>query len=246
MVLADTVVIAGGGKTYHSLGTDGSVYKFASRFGHHIIEPVPVGVALNAKSRLCHPLQGQKIVAVVSAYHKEKKLSEAKGDLLFTKYGLSGTAILDASPEISIAMNRDKITDITLLVDMVPFMTAPLLAGYLEERHKKHIPLEDIFVGILPDKFGTALKDDLKGLSTKEITGRIKSMRFRVSGTRGWNEADFTAGGVSVDEIDHTTLQSKLKSGVYFSGEVLDVHGKRGGYNLAWAWASGSIAGMTG
>ena len=76
------------------------------------------------------------------------------------------------------------------------------------------------------------------------IAKKLKSMRFDVIGTLGWNEAEFTAGGVATAEIDPGTLESKIKKGIYFAGEILDVDGRRGGYNLAWAWASGAVAGM--
>ena len=74
----------------------------------------------------------------------------------------------------------------------------------------------------------------------------LKSRRFKVNGTRGWNEAEFTGGGIKIDEIQPGTLESRIRKNVYFAGEVLDVNGKRGGYNLAWAWASGFVAGETG
>jgi predicted flavoprotein YhiN len=73
----------------------------------------------------------------------------------------------------------------------------------------------------------------------------LKDRRFKVSGTRGWNEAEFTSGGINVDEVNFSTLESKNQKGIYFAGEVLDVNGKRGGYNLGWAWASGLVAGLT-
>jgi len=77
------------------------------------------------------------------------------------------------------------------------------------------------------------------------VAAKLKDFRFLISGTRGWNEAEFTVGGVDVNEIVPGTLESKLRKNVYFAGEVLDVNGRRGGYNLGWAWASGYIAGQT-
>ncbi|MDD5429076.1 MAG: NAD(P)/FAD-dependent oxidoreductase, partial [Candidatus Omnitrophica bacterium] len=94
-----------------------------------------------------------------------------------------------------------------------------------------------------PNKFGAALAATLKTKAAANIARTLKAREFTVIGTRGWNEADFTAGGVSTEEVDHDTLGSRLKKGLYFAGEILDVDGARGGYNLAWAWASGTIAG---
>jgi len=96
----------------------------------------------------------------------------------------------------------------------------------------------------LPLKISAALKGLVSSGDPAAIAKRLKSMRFEVIGTRGWNEAEFTAGGVDTREVDPATLESKIMKGIYFAGEVLDVDGRRGGYNLAWAWASGSVAGM--
>jgi len=122
-----SVILACGGNTYPALGSDGSAYKLAARFGHTITKPVPAAVPLVTKDPLCHPLQGQKIRASVKGLIGQRVTDEVQGDLLFTKYGLSGTAILDISEEISIAINRDDNADIGVLVDMVPFMSRPQL-----------------------------------------------------------------------------------------------------------------------
>ena len=103
---------------------------------------------------------------------------------------------------------------------------------------------EELIAGILPNKFGAALETILKTKDASLIAKGLKSREFSITGTRGWNEADFTAGGVDTLEISEGTLESKIKKGLYFSGEILDVDGCRGGYNLAWAWASGSVAGQ--
>ncbi len=128
---------------------------------------------------------------------------------------------------------------------MVPFMDAEQLKSELDKRRRAKIPDEEILVGILPNKFCAALKYLFEKNEMEVIVDSLKNRRFKVIGTRGWNEAEFTSGGVSVDEVRIGTLESKLKNGVYFAGEVLDVNGKRGGYNLGWAWASGFVAGLT-
>ncbi len=240
------LIIACGGKTYPALGSDGSSYGFAKRFGHCIIEPVPSAVPLVAKDRICHLLQGQKISAAALSIIDGNVTNEAAGEILFTKYGLSGTAILDVSRDISVAINREKKKDVAVSIDMVPFMDREKLKSELEKRTEKGIDAEDILTGILPNKFGTALKDLFSVCDCNAIAGALKDRRFKITGTRGWNEAEFTAGGIDVSEVKKETLESKLKEGLYFAGESLDVDGKRGGYNLAWAWASGFIAGLSG
>jgi hypothetical protein len=102
-----------------------------------------------------------------------------------------------------------------------------------------------MLTGILPAKLCGALKDVFGKNGLDKAIKSLKDWRFQVSGTRGWNEAEFTSGGINVSEIKAGTMESKLKPGVYLAGEILDVNGRRGGYNLGWAWASGLLAGQT-
>jgi predicted Rossmann fold flavoprotein len=244
-ISSDKVIIAGGGRSYPALGSDGSAYKLVEDFGHEIVEPVPAGVPLVVKDPMIHALQGQKIAVRARAVIGGKPLKEVSGDLLFTNYGLSGTAILDISEDISVAMNRKKINDVSVSIDMVPFMEGSELASELAARLKRGWPAEELICGILPNKFALALKGVLAASpDPRRMATAMKVKIFKVSGTRGWNEADFTSGGVDILEVDEKTLRSKLKKGVYLAGEILDVTGRRGGYNLAWAWASGYIAGL--
>lgn len=239
----DRVILCGGGKTFPSLGSNGSIYDIARRFGHTIIEPVPVAVPLVVKDNLCFLLQGQRIKARVKSVIQGTSKEEVTGELLFTKYGLSGTCILDISDEISIAINRDHKRDVYIAVDMVPFMGEEQLKNELERRIKKHWNLGEMLAGILPNKFGPAMSTLFENDQINLAAEKLKNWSFKVSGTRGWNEAEFTSGGIKTDEINPWNLESKLVNNVFFAGEVLDVNGQRGGYNLAWAWASGLVSG---
>ena len=239
------VIVTGGGKTYPAFGADGSGYDIAHKLGHTIVEPVPVAVPLVVKDPLCHLLQGQKIFAAARSVINGEACSEVAGELLFTKYGLSGTCILDVSEAISIALGRHHKTQVLVAVDMVPFMAEAELKAELKRRWNRG-SAADMLVGILPNKFGPALQTLFENGTIDQAVESLKHRLFRVLDTRGWNEAEFTAGGVNVSEVALGTLESKLKKGVYFAGEVLDVNGERGGYNLAWAWASGWVAGTTG
>ncbi|HNX68323.1 MAG TPA: NAD(P)/FAD-dependent oxidoreductase [Candidatus Omnitrophota bacterium] len=242
---AKKVILCAGGKSYPALGSDGEAYALAKKFGHSITEPVPSTVPLLVKDPWCHFLQGQKVRATVTSRIQNKNFRTASGELLFTQYGLSGTAVLDVSEEISIAMNRDRINKVSVIADLVPFMTEEELAKELERRLARGMPAEHLLEGILPHKLSMAL--GLKGtvpLTTlRGLSPLLKHKEFKVNGTRGWNEAEFTAGGVALDEIDPVTLGSKLQKGLYFAGEMLDLQGARGGYQLAWAWASGAVVG---
>ena len=151
---------------------------------------------------------------------------------------------MDVSDEISIALNRDHVADVFVIVDLVPFMTEKELAAELFSKRNRGIAHEDLAEGLLPHKLCGLLHEILKNPDNVRIAKLLKHKEFKVIGTRGWNEAEFTAGGIPADEVDPVTLESKLQKGLYFAGEILDVQGRRGGYNLAWAWASGAVAGQ--
>lgn len=240
-----SIVITGGGKAYPSLGSDGSCYGLAKAFGHKIIEPVPSAVPLLAKDKFCHLLQGQKIQCIAKGIIDGRITKEARGELLFTKYGLSGTAILDISGDISIAINRLKKKSAQVSIDMVPFIDKDDLKKEIEIRISRYTAVENLMIGMLPNKFTLIFRDLFKGASVEKIVDVLKDKRFDIIGARGWNEAEFTAGGIDTEEVREGTLESKLKKKVYFAGEILNVDGRRGGYNLAWAWASGYVAGQT-
>jgi len=239
------LILACGGMSYPALGSNGGGYKFAGNYGHKIVECVPVCVPLLVKDQFCHSLQGQKITAVARAVVDGKVRAEAKGDALFTKYGLSGTAVLDVSRELSVAINRERKQDLYICLDLVPFLEENVLKLELSARLKRGVAADDLLCGILPNKFSPAFKDALAGKDPGRICAGLKDKRFKVLGTRGWNEAEFTAGGVDTSGVKPGSLESGLREGLYLCGEVLDVDGKRGGYNLAWAWSSGFVAGLT-
>ena len=238
------IILCAGGKSYPALGADGNGYALAAAFRHKIIEPVPSTVPLLVKDPCCHFLQGQKIRAKVTSRIEGKNIRTVSGELLFTQYGLSGTAILDVSDEISIAVNRNSIKDVTVVADLVPFMSEAALAEELSRRFEKGVTHENLLEGLLPHKFFLAFRNTIQKADASSIAHMLKQKEFKITGTRGWNEAEFTAGGVSSKEVNSITLESKLQKGLYFAGEVLDVQGRRGGYNLAWAWASGFVAGQ--
>jgi len=251
-VEARSVVLAGGGRSYPALGSNGSGYRLARSFGHHIVTPVPSAVPLLVKDRMCHLLQGLKLRARATAVVEGKSTASSDGDVLFTQYGLSGTAVLDVSETISVALHRDGLMSAAVLLDLVPFLPRNALAARFEKRLKDGWPAPDLATGILPDRFSAVLPGmlaaagaDDPGGSAAGLAAALKEWRFAVYGTRGWNEAEFTAGGVDAREVDPRTLASKFQKGLYLAGEILDVQGPRGGYNLAWAWATGFVAGLT-
>lgn len=243
--ICENLIIAGGGKSYPALGSNGGCYRFCREFGHRIVELVPSAVAIEAEDKLCHLLQGQKVSVSLESVVDGKISSKVTGELLFTKYGFSGSAVLDVSRDISIALNRRPARKAEALVDFVPFLDERALKNELARRINNNFEQENLLCGILPNKFSMALSGLLKAKQPEKIAAELKHRNFRIIRTRSWNEAEFTSGGVDCSQVKNDTLESKLKKGLYFCGEILDVDGKRGGYNLAWAFSSGFIAGLT-
>lgn len=247
---ATRVVLAGGGKAYPALGSNGSAYRLAQLFGHHIVPPVPSAVPVLVKDRMCHLLQGLKTGARATAIVGGKAAGTAAGEALFTQYGLSGTAVLDVSESLSVAIHREGRTDAAIVLDLVPFLSRKALASKLTKRVRDGWAEADLAAGILPERFGAVLGGLIPaglrdpGEAAPRLIPTFKEKRFNVYGTRGWNEAEFTCGGVDAREVDSRTLESKIQKGFYLAGEILDVQGPRGGFNLAWAWASGFVAGL--
>ena len=255
-VSAGAVVLAAGGRSYPALGSDGSGYRLAVSFGHRVVTPVPSAVPLLVKDRMGHFLQGQRLKVRAWGRVGGRTVQVADGEVLFTKYGLSGTAILDVSESVSIALNRDGRRDVSVVIDLLPFMTAEDAAGEFSRRLAAGWATSELTAGLLPEKFGPLLPQVLRDLglapgrekpaeAARRLADALKAREYPVGGTRGWNEAEFTAGGVDAGEVKPRTLESKLRPGLYLAGEVLDVQGGRGGFNLAWAWSSGAVAGLT-
>jgi predicted Rossmann fold flavoprotein len=248
---AKSVILAGGGKSYPALGSNGSAYRLAQSFGHHLVPPVPSAVPILVKDRMCHVLQGVKVQARATAVIAGKPSLTPEGEVLFTQYGLSGTAILDVSEALSIALNRDRRMNAAVVLDLVPFLSRNSLTSRFEKRIKDGWAAEDLALGILPEKLSAFIPalappgNPSPSETAASLAAALKERRFNVHGTRGWNEAEFTSGGVDAREVDSRTLESKFKKGLYIAGEMLDVQGRRGGFNLAWAWASGFVAGLT-
>ncbi len=250
-VLCRSLILAGGGKAYPALGSNGSCYRLAARYGHSTVTPVPSAVPLLSRDRMCHILQGVRIPAKAAAVLGGRVVETALGEVLFTQYGLSGTAVLDVSEGLSISLNRESRPAEAVDIDLVPFLPSKALASRFLKRLAAGWAAEDLAAGILPEKFGpvvagiaTGLPDEAESRAAA-LAAILKARRFAVYGTRGWNEAEFTAGGVDAREVRPGTLESRLRQGLYFAGEILDVQGPRGGFNLAWAWASGAVAART-
>lgn len=252
------LIISAGGKTYPALGSNGSGYLLASQLGHKIVEPVPSALPLESKNQLSHLLQGTRVEAEVTSIINHHKIKTRTDEVMFTKYGFSGPAILNVSREISLRINREHLSDCMLMLNLLPGYNKQTARQFLYQRWQKRPAqrVEKSLYGILPNKAAAAICEisqiskDLvvKDLTDQEINRLIDNLtayQVKITQTRGWNEAEFTAGGVDTEQVDQK-LKSKLVASLYFAGEILNVDGDVGGFNLSWAWSSGWVAGQLG
>jgi len=246
----DSVLIASGSIASPSLGSSESGLEFAKGFGHKIYPTFASLVQLITKKDL-KSASGAKLFCGVSVVVQGQIINRYEGDVLFTNYGLSGLAILDASKEVALGLGRLERVEISL--DLFPQLSKEALKGLFQKRLKffNNMPLLKWLEGMMNEKIAKLLLDELgldlnASIDSKTLNRLVhacKRLNFEIKETKGSSSAEVMAGGVSLDEINPKTMASLKVKGLYFSGEVLDVDGDRGGYNLHFAWASGIKAG---
>jgi predicted Rossmann fold flavoprotein len=247
----DAVVVATGSEAAAHLGGSDDGYKFARDIGHNIIPTYPSLVQLELTSSHPKKMQGTKIEGEATLYINGVKENTIAGDILFTNYGVSGFAILDISQAASEALLNYQSVDIG--INLLPSFTAQKLSTYILKISQTNpaLTLFTILSGILPMKIvnevleSVQLDPTMQSIDTKQakkIANQILNWKFEVSSTHGFRHAEVSGGGVDTTEIDPKTFQSKKDPKYYFTGEVLDVVGHRGGFNFAFAWASGYFA----
>lgn len=248
---AGRVIIAAGGQSYPELGSNGSGFELAKELGHSVTKLSPSIVQLKTEKYQVKGLQGIKTDVAVTAYGDNKKICTYDGELLFTDYGISGNVVFN----ISFVMPLYK--DVEFEIDFMEKFDYNELYEMLKERKRilSHLTMENYFNGMINKKLGQFLSKvsgieklskpvkDLNDSDIRKLCTVLKKYRVKILETTGFKNAQVTAGGVSLDEVNTETLESKIVKGLYFSGEVLDVYGECGGFNLQWAWASGYIAG---
>ena len=250
----DSLILATGGKAASVLGSDGSGYALAKQFGHHISPVVPALVQLKGKGNYFKQIAGVRTHAKVSLFEDENLISDDTGELQLTNYGISGIPVFQISRYAAKGLYEKK--KITVEIDFIPTMSEDELHTYLQERintqgNKK---AEDFFVGMFHKKLITMFLKEanipfsqtvnlLPEVKVKRILELFKHFSVVIEGTNDFEQAQVCAGGVRTSEIHPKTLESLLQPDLYIVGELLDVDGMCGGYNLQWAWSTGFIAG---
>lgn len=255
-LMADAVIVATGGFSYPSTGSTGDGYRMAEACGHKLIPHTPSLVPFETEESWVRKLQGLSLRNVsVSVYHSKKKLYEEFGEMLFTHFGVSGPLILSASGMIKASQFEQRLS---LFIDLKPALDAEQLDKRIlrEFDEMKNKQFKNSLAHLLPAKMIPVLIE-LSGISPEKKVNEIskeerqrlvelfKKLPLTITGLRGWNEAIITKGGVSVKDVNPSTMESKLVSGLYFCGEVLDLDALTGGYNLQIAWSTGHLAGIS-
>lgn len=252
-ILTDKVILCCGGMAGGKLGGTKSGYELLQSLGHHVTRLYPALVQLKTDNTYVRSLKGVRADAAVTLKRGNEVLAESAGEVQFADYGVSGPAIF----EISRAAAGEK-GELAVHLDLLRDLDFAQVQETIRRRGEvmPTLTLENLLTGMVHNRLGrTVLRyagydlntpvSSLRQGDAKKIAAALKAFALPVTGTQGFDAAQVTAGGVRTDEFDPNTMESKLVPGLYAAGEVLDVDGDCGGYNLQWAWASGRLAGKT-
>lgn len=251
---AQSVIVAAGGAASAPLGGCEAGYQLLEALGHRRTALRPAIVQLKCDTKATKALNGIKIQAVVTLRQGESILAQESGELLFTEYGLSGPPIMQLSTIATRHLGGKQ--KLTLAIDTIPEMTEEALTALLHRRvqQRPQMLLENFTVGLLNKRLGqitlkacgvAPLSRTADSLTDAELAGYaalLKDWRVDLYDTNGLRQAQVTAGGIVTADFDSHTMASRLVPGLYACGEVLDIDGDCGGYNLQWAWSSGRLA----
>ena len=253
-VRADRVILCAGSKAAPTTGSDGSGYDLAKKLGHRILPVLPALTALKCEEKFFKSIAGVRANGSVSIWSGGECIAKDTGEIQLTDYGISGIPVFQVSRYASKLLYEKKETDAVL--DFMPDFTKEQTNAFLRARAKTrpdksaemfliglfHKKLCDLWIRLseIPRqrKAGELTEDEIA-----RLTSLIKEFRVRVRETNPYDKAQVCCGGVDTREVDPETLESVYVPGVYFAGEILDVDGMCGGYNLTFAWASGYVAG---
>lgn len=245
------VIIAAGGYAAPSFGTDGSIMRIIKGMGYKISKICPAVAPLKVDANDVKGLKGVRVKGEISAYSGNKLLRTEKGELQFNENNISGICVFNLAYLFS-----EYEGDLKLRADLLPEISSEKLFNYLMTllKDRGELPIEEFLTGafvknlavyLVKRSLGRSISNTISSLTKQEISaicGNIKGLEFKVGGCSSWQHAQATMGGIHSSCVDEN-LQSKLHKGLYFCGEILDVAGDCGGYNLQWAWSSGIIAG---
>lgn len=250
----DSVILSNGGKAAPKTGSDGSGYSLAKSFGHRIVPVEPGLVQLRCREEWFKAVAGVRVEGAVSVYSDGVFLTKELGEIQLTEYGISGIPVFQLSRKVNYELRKKKV--VTAELDFLPQFGLTELETIMKEKvsRYKENSLEELFTGFLNKKIMQlslkiiGLKPDIlvKNAEFSKLTEVIKLCKclvVHIFESNGFEQAQVCAGGVDVNEVSDF-MESKYMPGCFFAGEILDVDGRCGGYNLQWAWTSGYIAGL--
>lgn len=250
----EAVILACGSEAAPKTGSTGDGYRFARELGHEIIKPLPALTGVYARESDRGTLAGIRMDAKVTLCIGGKICITEEGEVQFASYGLSGIPVFQLSRFVSRALEEGKTCEMEL--DVCPAYTADELEKAFREcsEYRKDRKGADILLGMFPEKMsqvllgraGISLKKSRRDWTEEDcrrLVGQIKKLTFHIFGCRGYEQAQVCTGGVPLNELEGVSMESSVVPGLYFAGELLDVDGACGGYNLQWAWSSGFLAG---
>lgn len=253
-LLCKSFIIATGGLAGIKLGCNGTGYAIAKAMGHHIVPPYPALTALKSAAPFLKKINGVRNQAAITLLVDGKEVCKERGELQWTAYGISGVAVFQISRYAVVALEEKK--QVCLSLDFMPDYTEKQTEEILLSCCKtcSYKTYEQLLCGILPAKLvpivlreaSIQMEKRVHTPSTTQIHNLVKAIKtfcLRISGYVGYEKAQVTRGGVDMKEVS-SELESVLCEGLFFAGEVLDVDGTCGGYNLQWAFSSGSVAGQ--
>lgn len=253
---ADKVIIATGGRAMPASGSDGSGYDLAEKLGHSITEIFPALVQLMLEGPYFKHLAGVKLLGRAEIIHNNQVVAQDKGDILFANYGVSGPPILQISRVAGALLQEGHNPQ--LKISVIDTMSQEKLTELMEKRWRfsPEKPIDFSLVGLVNKRlisvllkeagitYKGRLVQDLTKQEKERIVNILTDLKFKIRGSKSWPSAQVTAGGIDTTEINPDTMESKLIPGLYFAGEVIDIDGLCGGFNLQWAWSSGFVAGQ--
>ena len=247
----DKLIIACGSLAGSKLGGTMSGYKLLAKLGHKSTRLRPSLVQIKADWSGCAALKGVRANCHIQILKDSKLFKESCGELQLTELGISGPVVFEISRDVCYGGG-----EWTAQIDFLPGWTEEKLSAELEKRRNTDLPMEELLTGILHNRLGRVMtktagirgKNFTKELSNTEVEAvceAVKNLEIPLTEPLGMDSAQVTAGGVLTDQFDETTMESRLVPGLYACGEVLDIDGDCGGYNLQWAWSSGRCAGLS-
>ncbi len=245
-VFAETVVLCAGGTVARSFGTDGSAYALAQKFGHKITPLFPSLVQLKADTKELKSLKGIRVAdATVTAIYTDfscgsprQRSVRLKGDIMFADYGVSGDSIFRLSPFLT---HRLQEGGVVLSIDFLPAFTENYIYQSLVKKRAQFPDLlaGELLCGFVNNQIARVVMKRAKG-DLQAAARMVKAFTLTITGHLGLDSAQVTKGGIRMDEVDEN-LQSRKQKGLYFAGEILDIDGQCGGYNLQWAYSSARL-----